>query len=442
MANDTVNKIFIVNENSIILALLSSAIIGVAISFSDFYLFHLILSILTIIWIYKFKENKYRLNLDIFSDNHVKVLIIVFLWYLTSLFWTPSLVLGLKYIFYLLCGIIITLSFINFSKNIENLNKIFKILSFFITIEIIIALAESFTSFRMPISSYSSFAMLFGKDPINFSEFGDIFIYSKISPPTGFHWNTNDLAICMIISLPFFLCSNKSSIKIIGVLTITIIIIMTASRAAFLGLILIFSLYLILIKKRIGTLSLVWIALFIFFLGMQQLRESENPRINEVANSIEALTLYLSGEIDVGGSLEWRRELVENGLIAFSNSYGIGLGAGGSVSNQELIGPVAGRFTSMHNFWVELLVEGGVLVGIFIFFWLLSIIYKLFIISRTSRNQKLEYYSQSLFLSMTGFIPAAIAASSTIYFFPMWIMFGFAISVILLSKNQALIINN
>ena len=442
MANDTVNKIFIVNENSIILALLSSAIIGVAISFSDFYLFHLILSILTIIWIYKFKENKYRLNLDIFSDNHVKVLIIVFLWYLTSLFWTPSLVLGLKYIFYLLCGIIITLSFINFSKNIENLNKIFKILSFFITIEIIIALAESFTSFRMPISSYSSFAMLFGKDPINFSEFGDVLLYSNISPPTGFHWNTNDLAICMIISLPFFLCSNKSSIKIIGVLTITIIIIMTASRAAFLGLILIFSLYLILIKKRIGTLSLVWIALFIFFLGMQQLRESENPRINEVANSIEALTLYLSGEIDVGGSLEWRRELVENGLIAFSNSYGIGLGAGGSVSNQELIGPVAGRFTSMHNFWVELLVEGGVLVGIFIFFWLLSIIYKLFIISRTSRNQKLEYYSQSLFLSMTGFIPAAIAASSTIYFFPMWIMFGFAISVILLSKNQALIINN
>ena len=430
------NKLFIVNKNSIILALLSSAIIGVAISFSDFYLFHLILFILTIIWIYQVKENKYRLNLDIFSDNHVKALIIVFLWYLLSLFWTPSLVLGLKYMFYLICGIIITFSFIYFSKNIEDLNTIFKVLSFFITIEIIIALAESFTSFRMPISSYSSFAMLFGKDPINFSEFGDVFIYSNISPPTGFHWNTNDLAICMIISLPFFLCSNKSSIKIVGALAITTIIIMTASRAAFLGLILIYSLYLILIKKRIGTLSLVWVGLFIFLLGMQQLRESENPRINEVANSIEALTLYLSGEIDVGGSIEWRRELVNNGIDAFYNSYGLGIGAGGSVANQELIGPVAGRFTSMHNFWVELLVEGGIIVGILIFFWLLSIIYKLFIISRTTTNNGLKYYSQSLFLSVTAFIPAAIAASSTIYFFPMWIMFGFAISVILLSKTQ------
>ena len=429
------NKLFIVNNNSIILALLSSAIIGVAISFSDIYLFHLILSILTIIWIYKFKENKYRLNLDIFSDNHSKVLLVVLSWYLLSLLWAPSLVLGLKYMFYLICGIIITFSFIYFSKSIEDLNTIFKVLSFFITIEIIIALAESFTSFRMPISSYSSFAMLFGKDPINFSEFGDIFIYSKISPPTGFHWNTNDLAICMIISLPFFLCSNKSSIKIVGALSITTIIIMTASRAAFLGLILIYSLYLILIKKRIGTLSLVWIALFIFFLGIQQLRESENPRINEVANSIEALTLYLSGEIDVGGSIQWRRELVDNGINAFYNSYGLGIGAGGSVANQELIGPVAGRFTSMHNFWVELLVEGGIFVGILIFFWLSSIIYNLFIISRTTIDNGLKYYSQSLFLSVTAFIPAAIAASSTIYFFPMWIMFGFAISVILLSKT-------
>ena len=31
----------------------------------------------------------------------------------------------------------------------------------------------------------------------------------------------------------------------------------------------------------------------------------------------EALALYLSGDIDVGGSLEWRRNLVDNGIAAF-----------------------------------------------------------------------------------------------------------------------------
>jgi teichuronic acid biosynthesis protein TuaE len=425
-----------VNINSVILSLIVSAIIGVAISFSDFYLFHLILSILTVIWIYQVKENKYRLSLDIFSNNHVKALIVIFLWYLLSLVWAPDLILGLKYIFYLFCGIIILISFISFSNNIENLNTIFKTLSFLIIVQIAIALIESFTSFRMPISSYSHLAMYFGKDYTNFLELEDVFLYSRFSPPTGFHWNTNDLAICMVISLPFFLCSKKNHIKIIGTLAITAIIVMAASRAVFLGLLLIFPLYLIFIKKRIGTLSIAWITLFIFSLSIHELRESENPRINEVANSVEALTLFLSGEIDVGGSIEWRRELLDNGLNALFSSYGLGLGAGGTVANQEMLGPVAGRFTSMHNFWIELLVEGGVFAAIIIFSWILSIIYKLFIISRTSTEKAMQYYSESLFLSMAAFIPSAISASSTIYFFPMWIMFGFAISVIILSKSE------
>ena len=40
---------------------------------------------------------------------------------------------------------------------------------------------------------------------------------------------------------------------------------------------------------------------------------------------------------------------------------------------------------------------------------------------------------------MISFIPAAIAASSTIYFFPMWIMFGMAIAVISLYKKQSVV---
>ena len=168
---------------------------------------------------------------------------------------------------------------------------------------------------------------------------------------------------------------------------------------------------------------------------MSELSDSENPRVNELANSLDALNLFLSGQFDGGGSIGWRRELMDNGLNAFYNSYGLGIGSGGTVANQETIGPVAGRFTSMHNFWIELLVEGGIFVGIIFSFWMLNIIYKLFILSRTSINDRLKYYSQSLFLSMTAFIPAAIAASSTIYFFPMWIMFGFSISVILLPNK-------
>ena len=425
------------SKDKLSIALIITAFVGVAISYSDFYLFHLVLAIVAITWFYQLKENKYILSLKIFSNNYVIALVAIFLWYIFSLFWTLNLVLGLKYIFYLLCGKIITLCFISYSKNIENLNIAFKALVVLIITEIIIALAESFTGFRMPISSYSQFSNLFGKDPINFSEIENILIYTRISPPTGFRWNTNDLAICMAISLPFFLCSKNNYTKIFGTLAITTLIIMAASRAVFLALILIYSLYLIFIKKRIGTLFVVWTVLFIFFLGTRQLSESDNPRINEVANTIEALTLFLRGDVDVGGSIEWRRELVDNGLNAFYNSYGLGLGAGGTVANQEIIGPVDGRFTSMHNFWIELLVEGGIFVAFIFSLWFISLVYKLFIISRTCLDYNLKYFSKSLFLSMTAFVPAAISASSTIYFFPMWIMFGFAISVVNLSKIKS-----
>ena len=328
------------------------------------------------------------------------------------------------------------LSIISFSRNLKNLDKIFHLLSIFVLIEIVIALLESFTSFRMPISSYSSIAIFFGKEPINYSAINSLILGSNFTPPTGFRWNTNDLAICMIIALPFFLCNKHTLIKIFGISAITTIVVMTASRAVFLSLILVFSLYLIFIKKKLGTLSLIWLVGLTLVWGMNEYRDSANPRMNELANSVDALGLYLKGEIDIGGSLEWRRELVDNGLNAFYNSFGLGLGAGGSVANQEAIGAVAGRFTSMHNFWVELLVEGGLFVAINFIFLLIGMIYKLFIISRNSINKRIKFYSESLFLSVSAFIPAAISASSTIYFFPMWIMFGIAISVISLSKKR------
>ena len=422
------------NINQLILGFISSAFIGVAMSYGDFYLFHFILIFLVIIWFYNFKESKYTITLDVYRIKFVPTLLFIFVWYLLSLLWAQSLFLGLKYNFYIFCGLTITLSVVKFSSNLEKFDRLFTTLGFFFFAEIFIALIEPWTSFRMPISSYSSIASLFGKDPIDLSKLDSSLLYSNFRPPTGFRWNTNDLAICMVLALPFFMCSKKSFLKFFGMLAITLIVGMTASRAVFLSLLLSFSVYLIFVKKQINTLILVWLASLALIFSMISLKNSQNPRINEIANSVEALSLYFSGEIDVGGSIEWRRDLVKNGLIAFYDTYGLGLGAGGSVANQESIGPVAGRFTSMHNFWIEILVEGGLVVASAFFIWMINVQYNLYKISRNSVNDSLKYYSQSLFISLIAFIPAAIAASSTIYFFPMWIMFGMSISIIKLSK--------
>jgi len=195
---NTVKSLKISKENLTKL-MLGSSVIGVGISYGDYYLFHLILSILGIVWVYQLKENRYKLNINSFSQNHIFFLFIMFFWYSVSLMWAPDTQLALKYVFYIFCGLTITLSIIYFSITINKLNDLYKFLSVFFIIELLVALAESFTSFRMPISSYSKYASYFGKEPVDFFSYDNVFFYSDFTPPTGFHWNTNNLAISMII---------------------------------------------------------------------------------------------------------------------------------------------------------------------------------------------------------------------------------------------------
>ena len=421
--------------DTLILLMIISAVIGIAVSYGDFYLFHLLLFGLLVISLIQIKNANFLLSLKTRSGNYDLFFLAMFFWYALSIYWAPNMIYAGKYMFYIFCGIAIAQAVIYYAGNLSKMNALFRIMSIIFLIEIVVALLESFTAFRLPISPYSPWLTFFGKEPVNFEAFDNLFVYSDFRPPTGFHWNTNNLAITMVMILPFFLCSHQVLAKMLGSIAITSIILLAASRAVFLGLIIILCFYLIIIKKKVVTLSIIWFSVIGLFWGMSQLTESENPRINEVANTLEALTLYLKGDIDVGGSLEWRSELVNNGITALAASKWMGVGAGGSVAIQEKIGGVAGRFTSMHNFWIEILVEGGVVFFSLMIVWYGSIIFNLFKISKLGSNNQIKYYASALLLAMIGFIPAAIAASSTIYFFPMWIMFGMAIAIISLHRK-------
>ena len=192
------------------------------------------------------KKNQFLFDLKFFQKSMNHYIIILFLFVLHCLGdWTCT---WSKIYFYLTCGISITLSMSSYIINLNFLNKLFNILTIFVIVEITISLLESFSSFRRPISSYSSISSLFGKDPMQSYLNENLFFQSKFRPPTGFRRNTNDLAICMIITLPFFLCSKKNIAKVFGTVAITLIVVMTASRVVFLSLI--YTLYLFIIKKN------------------------------------------------------------------------------------------------------------------------------------------------------------------------------------------------
>ena len=120
----------------------------------------------------------------------------------------------------------------SYSKSLFNFNKIFKFLKFFFIIELLIAVLESFILFKMPISRYSSLSAYFGKEPQQLTKDDIIFNLINSSPPTGFHWDTNELALSMVLIYPFFLCYKKITAKSLKK-SIVMIIIMSASRAVY-----------------------------------------------------------------------------------------------------------------------------------------------------------------------------------------------------------------
>ena len=234
-------------------------------------------------------------------------------------------------------------------------------------IELTIGLIESLTSFQMPISRYSDLSPLFGKE-LQVVNQSDLFLGIISAPPTGFHWDTNEFAITMMLTVPFFLCLDNISIKTLGITAVTFLVIMSSSRAVFFGLIIVAFFYFIFIKKNIKSLFLILSIILVTSFAMIMLLDSNNPNLNEIANTLNTAFLYLSGDIDISGSLKWRRELLDNGISALIDSKGLGVAAGGSVHLQEKLGGVDGRFTSMHNFWAEVLVEGGIIFFTFFYF--------------------------------------------------------------------------
>jgi O-antigen ligase len=119
-------------------------------------------------------------------------------------------------------------------------------------------------------------------------------------------------------------------------------------------------------------------------------------------------------------------------------SNGLGIGGGGSLEVQEKFGGVGGKVASMHNFWIEILVDAGVLFFVLFMTWYFVIIWKLYKIYKKAKDLIYRYHAGVVCFGMLIFLIAAVSASSVIYFFPMWLMFGMSTSLIRIYRTQRL----
>ena len=282
---------------------------------------------------------------------------------------------------------------------------------------------EIYTPFHPPVSPLSPYLSFFGR---NFSPDFDIRLAEHV--PTAFHWNPNDLAIAMTLLFPFFLLAKNWIVKILGMAVVIIIVLADDSRACLLTLFFMFALYILMYRRKI---LLYLIPAFIALLIMSPLYYSQlktTSIYDKVLTSVVSLDILISKKDAQLDSIGLRQRLMMDGINAIKKHLGMGIGPG---ENMYLHKASIGKdYYALHNFWLELCVDAGVIFGLLFMIWHWYIAFRVWRVSKTTNDPWLLYYATATFLSMAGFYFSAISASSVIYFLPMWILYGFAIVTI------------
>ncbi|WP_214187095.1 O-antigen ligase family protein [Geobacter hydrogenophilus] len=405
-----------------------SATLSVGVSYGKIYLFHLAFGFVFFLFILGYLPN---LKCSKPSVYH-KMMPLMVCWFTLSIIWSWDRWASLLYVLYILVGVGIVFIAVNYSKNLGQQEKMFgAIVSVFI-IELVACLLECTGHFRLPISPYSIYSPYFGREMGVDTSIEESILATYWNLPCGFEWNPNNLAAKMLIALPFFLFLKNSWWRWCGLLSVLLVVVFTGSRGAVIASLVVLSLYfiiyvklnhLLLLYSLLGATVSLCVARFLDF--------------HFLTEAILGLLAYVSWDsINHSDSIGLRQQLILNGFRSLKSTYGLGIGGGADLKMQQIYNNTYygnhadNLILSMHNFWVELLVNGGAIFFLLFVVWYLMMIHKLHYISKHSYDNRLQYFASSSCLALIGFSLAAISASSVIYFFPMWLLFGFSIATI------------
>ena len=85
----------------------------------------------------------------------------------------------------------------------------------------------------------------------------------------------------------------------------------------------------------------------------------------------------------------------------------------------------------MHNYWIELLVNGGVVFFVVYLLWYLALCWRMAKIAYGYEPGSFEAKAgAAACVSLVAFIPGVVTCSSAIYLLPMWLFLGFCIGLI------------
>jgi teichuronic acid biosynthesis protein TuaE len=402
---------------------LFTIILGPGVSYGGLYLFHaVLLGVLLIVSINAELRSRF---ISTVKNPLNLILLCALAWISLSFVWAESKSYAWLNIVQFSIGILIILLcqvFIQSKKTFIYFKE--KILFPLLLLVLAISLLEIYTDFRWPISSISFNNHWFGRENVIMENIKTERIPGYLyTSPTAFFWNPNNLAVFLCLFIPFIM---KNNWKYYLLFVVTLIVIThTGSRLSSMSLFLMLIFSAILNYKKIRYLGLYIVTLLLpmIFFGSSLLAIKANEPISKLMGTDVLSKVSLFGtkkNIDieeVDNSQSIRRQLYLQGAQYILDSKLLGVGAGNAEWLNYKQKEKTNGITSVHLYWLELVINGGIIMGLLVLLYFIKIIISLWKL-RTNET------SRAFLWTLILFGMAVISLSSVHYFLPYYALLG------------------
>jgi teichuronic acid biosynthesis protein TuaE len=389
--------------------------------------------------IHSFTSEHFRTPLNIYCFPFIFLPLFGF----CSLLWNAApLPVAFGYLLNLTTGCLIAILIFQYVKDEITLNRVWKFFAAGSVIQIFISIYEVISGWHVPGSKYL--------DPDIPSYVVELNRYA----PTGFSGNPNNLAF--VIGLFFcILLSWKTHtlIRYFGIIISLLLIFLTGSRLVLLTSIFVHIYFLmsswkgrIRFKNWIKPISIfipLLLSAFCFLslfpdqvnLTSLSLNQNTESHVEQSANIFAGFD-EISDE-DNHSSGGKRKDLIFLALDSLSKRYFMGAGVGGSISLMRNSSSSDIWIANIHLFWLELLVDFGVLPFILVLTWILWLFYTNYTFYRRTLRVGFRNHISSSHIILIYIPVAGITASTLVTTWPFYSVLGIISSTVYVSiKHQ------
>jgi len=408
--------------------------------YDSFFLFRVVLLFLVFIYALVFLLDKdlFFKRLEILlKEKYATVFFIGWLAFsLVSYFWIADFENYFRYNALLAIDVAFVLALVFFIRSKRILFIVWRLILLTLAVSVLAALFEIFFGFRLSGSSL-----------IEASRSYRLFVTSFFNHPNDFG-SYISLTLPFITLLPLYKDYKKYKWWALILVVLTIFVLtFTGSKinymATLIGSILtIFILFKNRITGAVAYFSVIIVLIFSIFPSLgpdisNRILESTNKEISDVSyRSIKDGTKYEGtlDEISGGyGSYTIRKNLTQNAISVIVNDpkkiIGVFSGVGAGQSEFYLSEfQNTRKVSSLHNWWLEVVVNHGVLIGIgyiALYLWLLRTYFRK---ANKAKDSFLKYINFSILVSLVLFALTSISPSSSVGFSPLWFILGLSIA--------------